>query len=67
MDLSEIFPNQEMKIKRYVLPLYYFLVTILYTIYQIIFFNTILKSSILSKISLWDNFLLQLAIFIQLS
>lgn len=63
MDLSEIFPNQEMKIKRYVLPLYYFLVTILYTIYQIIFFNTILKSSILSKISLWDNFLLQLAIF----
>lgn len=62
MDLSEIFPNQEKKTKKYVLPFYYFLVTTIYTIYQIIFFNTIMKSSILSKSSLWDNFLLQFAI-----
>lgn len=62
MDLSEIFPNQEMKAKRYTLILYYFLVTTIYTVYQIIFFNTIMKSSILSKSSLWDNFLLQFAI-----
>lgn len=62
MDLSEIFPNQEMKTKKYMITLYYFLGTTIYTIYQIIFFNTIMKSSILSKSSLWDNFLLQFAI-----
>nr|WP_315027670.1 sensor histidine kinase [uncultured Chryseobacterium sp.] len=62
MDFSEIFPNREMKTKRYVIPLYYFMVTTIYTVYQIFFFNTIMKSSILSKNSLWDNFLLQFAL-----
>ncbi|PKF76060.1 sensor histidine kinase [Chryseobacterium sp. PMSZPI] len=59
MDFSEIFRDQEKKTKRYVLILYYFIVTAIYTVYQIFFFNTIMNSSILSKVSLWDNFLLQ--------
>ncbi|MCE4063507.1 histidine kinase [Chryseobacterium gleum] len=59
MDLAEIFRDQETKAKKYVIILYYFIVTSIYTVYQIFFFNTIMKSSILSKVSLWDNFLLQ--------
>ncbi|NIF06119.1 histidine kinase [Chryseobacterium sp. Tr-659] len=59
MNFSEIFRDREIKSNRYVIILYYFIVTTIYTVYQIFFFNTIMKSSILSKISLWDNFLLQ--------
>ena len=62
MDFSEIFRSQEGKTKRYMITLYYFVVTTIYTVYQIFFFNTIMKSSILSKSSLWDNFLLQFAL-----
>lgn len=59
MGFSEIFRNQGTKGRKYVIILYYFIVTTIYTVYQIFFFNTIMQSSILSKISLWDNFLLQ--------
>jgi two-component system LytT family sensor kinase len=59
MDFAEIFKDQETKNRKYVIALYYFIVTSIYTVYQIFFFNTIMQSSILSKISLWDNFPLQ--------
>ncbi|MFZ4928147.1 sensor histidine kinase [Chryseobacterium sp. Mn2064] len=63
MNFSEFFRDKEKKSNRYVIIFYYFIVTTIYTVYQIFFFNTIMKSSILSKVSLWDNFLLQFALF----
>ncbi|MDQ8748468.1 hypothetical protein ATE49_16860 [Elizabethkingia miricola] len=62
MVFSEIFRDQEMKNKKYVVIACYFIVTTIYTVYQIFFFNTIMKSSILSKNIMWDHFLLQFAI-----